>query len=108
MPEADYHGEDSFEYVITDDNGGLAIGGVKVRVNPVNDVPIAEEDRVIVIEDESATFDPVINDKDPDMETIRLVEWTLPEHGQLKVLDGGDFQINLFLIFMVPTSCLTS
>ena len=92
MPEADYHGEDSFEYVITDDNGGLAIGGVKVRVNPVNDVPIAEEDRVIVIEDESATFDPVINDKDPDMETIRLVEWTLPEHGQLKVLDGGDFQ----------------
>ena len=40
-PAADYHGEDSFSYTISDGWGGEATGLVSVIVTPVNDAPVA-------------------------------------------------------------------
>ncbi len=38
-PVGDYNGADSFDYVITDEQGGMATGTVSVTVNSVNDLP---------------------------------------------------------------------
>jgi VCBS repeat-containing protein len=41
-PDADYFGEDFFDYEVSDGNGGTATARVNVTVNPVNDAPAAE------------------------------------------------------------------
>ena len=45
-PNADFHGDDSFQYLIDDGHGGVATGTVTVSVKPVNDAPIAADDRL--------------------------------------------------------------
>ena len=92
LPDEHFHGDDSFDYVITDDQGGMAMGRVLMEVVPVEDEPEAQEDRIIVIEDELIAFDPMINDVDPDNEPIKLVEWSLPEHGELVPIEAGGFE----------------
>ena len=39
-PAANFNGNDSFTYVVSDGNGGTATGTVNVTVNPVNDAPV--------------------------------------------------------------------
>ncbi|WP_075088418.1 choice-of-anchor M domain-containing protein [Verrucomicrobium spinosum] len=39
VPNANFHGSDSFTYNVTDEHGGGAAGAVTITVNPVNDVP---------------------------------------------------------------------
>ncbi len=41
-PNANFHGEDQFDYVVTDGNGGTDTGTVIVTVQSVNDPPTAE------------------------------------------------------------------
>jgi subtilisin family serine protease len=93
-PKENFHGEDSFQYVIVDIEDGMSIGNVNLRVNPVNDPPLAEEDRIIVTEDTSISFDPLANDSDPDGDAIHLVAWTQPIHGKMERLDSGGFLYN--------------
>jgi len=38
-PQADYDGEDSFTYNVSDGNGGLAVGTCVLKSTPVNDGP---------------------------------------------------------------------
>ncbi len=39
-PAANYYGDDSFQYVVSDNNGGLDTGSVFVTISPVNDPPM--------------------------------------------------------------------
>jgi len=90
-PNEDINGEDSFQYVIVDDEGGMAIGEVVLVIQPVNDAPVAKEDRIVVVEDESVEFDPLENDVDPDEDPFTLIEWTSPMSGTLTRLDSDKF-----------------
>ena len=49
---------DSFEYIVTDDNGAQTTGTIIINVVNVNP-PVANSDDVFVDEDSSVTFDPV-------------------------------------------------
>lgn len=43
-PDRDFGGTDSFEYVISDGQGGTAVGSVMISVNPLNDPLVASGD----------------------------------------------------------------
>jgi|GEM_PF-1609503 len=65
-PAADFAGEDSFEYTITDLNGDQAVGTVIITVNAVhtpNGEPTAVADAETVVQNSSGnTFDVLAND----------------------------------------------
>lgn len=90
-PAENHFGSDTLQYVIIDDEGGMAIGEIQITIHPINDAPIAKVDRIILTEDESVEFDPLENDEDPDEDTIRLIEWTQPAHGTMERLESGRF-----------------
>ncbi len=49
-PDADFNGTDSFSYAISDGRGGTDTATVTVTVDPVNDVPVAQDDPVVTVE----------------------------------------------------------
>ncbi|PHN05646.1 Ig-like domain-containing protein [Flavilitoribacter nigricans] len=61
-PNADYNGSDSFVYEICDSNGDCDQATVSVTINPVNDLPIANDDIASVDEDMSADINVLAND----------------------------------------------
>ena len=70
-PEPDFHGTDSFTYVVGDGSGLTARAAVDVTVRPVNDPPLAAgviPDRTLDIGDEPAALDliPFFADRDGD------------------------------------------
>ena len=70
-PEPDFHGTDSFTYVVGDGSGLTARAAVDVTVRPVNDPPLATgviPDRTLDIEDGPAVLDliPFFADRDGD------------------------------------------
>lgn len=55
-PAADFFGDDSFTYTLSDGAGGTTTGTVNVTVSPVNDAPIAGQDSVTAFKDIPATI----------------------------------------------------
>ena len=92
LPKSNHFGTDTLQYVIIDNEGGMDIGEVQVVIHPINDAPVAEIDRIILTEDGSVEFDPLVNDTDPDEDAIRLIEWTQPIHGTMEQIESGLFR----------------
>jgi hypothetical protein len=87
-PAADFNGNDSFTYTITDGNGGSAQGTVSVTVDPVNDAPVAVDDSATTDEDTPVNIDATGNDSDVDGDTLTVTANTDPSNGA--VVDNGD------------------
>ncbi|MFC1237484.1 tandem-95 repeat protein, partial [Vibrio sp. F74] len=86
-PANDYSGPASFQYTVSDGNGGTDTATVFINVAPANDAPVANDDGPIpVIEDTLATGNVLTNDTDVDN-----------EHSDLKVtafsFDGIDGKV---------------
>lgn len=67
---------DSFEYTISDGNGGTATATVEVTINGVNDIPIAVDDAKTTDEDTAITFassELLVNDTDIDTSDVLSV-----------------------------------
>ena len=84
VPAANYTGTDSFNYTISDGNGGTATATVSVTVTPVNDAPVAVADvNAFVI---GATSIAVLaNDTDADGNTLTIVSATQGAHGTTSI-----------------------
>ncbi|TFH00591.1 MAG: tandem-95 repeat protein, partial [Calditrichales bacterium] len=66
-PNANYNGNDSFQYTVRDNSGDTSNRAtVRITVNPVNDVPVAQDDQATVDEDRSVVINVLVNDRDPD------------------------------------------
>ena len=73
-PDPNFHGTDSFDYVVCDvlvpSQNGMGVmcdtATVTITVNPVNDGPIAVNDVVNTDEDIAIVVDVLANDSDPD------------------------------------------
>ena len=91
VPDEDYHGDDVLTYSVTD--GAASITAVAMlRVDAVNDPPLADD--VSATGDEDSTFDwePAVTDVEEDALTCSIVD--PPAHGLATVRDdctGGTF-----------------
>jgi len=83
--QADYNGEDSFSYSVSD--GQLDSGSAMVRLTltAVNDAPVAQDDMVTLDEDRSIQLAIMANDYDVDGDSLNLMIVSQPAHGTLVV-----------------------
>jgi DNA/RNA endonuclease G (NUC1) len=90
-PAANFHGTDTFTYVVSDGHGGQANGNVTVTVTSVNDNPVAVADTAFTNEDTSVTIDVVANDTDVDGDTLTLFSVGTAGHGSVSIVSGKAF-----------------
>jgi ELWxxDGT repeat protein len=70
VPAADFNGNDSFTYTVSDGQGGSATGAVTLTVTAVNDAPVANDDVYFGTEDAAFGGDLSLNDSDVDGDTL--------------------------------------
>jgi hypothetical protein len=85
-PGTGYYGSDSFIYAISNGHGGTASATVSVAV--VNSPPTALNDTPATNENTAFTYDPRINDSDPDHDALTITATSTPSHGTVTI-NGG-------------------
>ena len=94
-PDLDFNGPASFEYTISDGNGGTATSTVAITVTAVNDVPVALNDAY-----EASKNTPLVvlggdgvlgNDTDIESDALTSTVVTNPVHGSLTLNSDGSF-----------------
>ncbi|NLF29886.1 MAG: tandem-95 repeat protein [Planctomycetes bacterium] len=88
-PDHDWHGTDSFTYIVSDSMGGTATGTVTVTVTPVNDAPALQNDSVTTAEDAAVTVSVLDNDADVEGDTLEIQSFTQPSHGAVVQVGDG-------------------
>lgn len=86
QPTTSYNGSDSFTYTISDGRGGSSTATINLTV--ANSPPIAGADSVAAPRTGSITFDPRLNDNDPNGDTITVSAPTTPTRGTVTL--NGD------------------
>ena len=87
-PTANYFGQDSFTYVITDGNGGYGVAAVTLTINNAPDSVVANDDSVVLLEETSASIDVLRNDVNADGLSLTLAIDQTPAHGTATVNDA--------------------
>ncbi|HLZ77169.1 Ig-like domain-containing protein [Phenylobacterium sp.] len=85
--QAGYLGPDSFSYTISDGQGGSATATVSVT-DRLNLPPVAVDDVVTVPAGGPFTFDPRVNDSDPDNDPLTIIAIGTPSHGTAALQAG--------------------
>jgi len=80
-PVADFNGQDSFIYTVTDNNGGVNSATVTLNVSATNDNPILQNDDITGFEDSDTTFNPLQNDNDIDQDNLDITSVTGEQNG---------------------------
>ncbi|MDH3262019.1 MAG: Ig-like domain-containing protein, partial [Acidimicrobiia bacterium] len=89
-PNPNFTGTDSFQYEISDGNGGFATAWVSfILVNPVNDDPAAVNDTATLTQDSSVAVPVLINDTDLDGDALDVQSVTQPANGTT-VINGNN------------------
>jgi YD repeat-containing protein len=70
VPPVSYDGADSFTYTVSDGHGGTATGAATLTIANAN--PLAGPDNVSTAHNAPVTFDPRLNDTDPDGDAITV------------------------------------
>ncbi|MDB3954381.1 Ig-like domain-containing protein, partial [Alphaproteobacteria bacterium] len=89
-PHENYHGPDSFNYTVSDGQGGTTDGTVNVTVRPVNDAPIAL-DRSISVSEDSSLF-ALVSATDIDNDSLTFSPGAAPSHGTVSITEAGVFR----------------
>ncbi len=90
IPAADFHGDASFTYTVSDGGGGTDSADVVITVSSVNDAPVANDDAFTLAEDsEAVTIDVLSNDTDVDADALTVTSVAAAQHGVAEVLPDG-------------------
>ncbi|MBE4590733.1 cadherin-like domain-containing protein, partial [Vibrio navarrensis] len=89
-PAANFNGEATISYTISDGNGGTDTADVKVTVDAVNDGPVATDDTASGTEDGGViTIDVLAHDRDEDGDTLTITGAAVPaEQGTVAIVEG--------------------
>jgi hypothetical protein len=88
-PDPDWNGVDTFTYTVTDGNGGFDTATVTVTVSAQSDPPVAVDDADSTAEDTPVTVDVLVNDTDPDLDSLSVSAVTSGPNGSV-VNNGSD------------------
>ena len=89
-PNANFFGNDTFAYTISDGQGGSDTATVRITVNNVQDAPDAVDDSATVAEDSGAnTINVRVNDTDVDGDTLTVTAVTQGTNGSVIITNGG-------------------
>ena len=93
-PNPGFVGTDTFEYTISDGNGGTATATETVVVTgpsiPVNNAPVAVDDTKTIECGGSASINVLGNDKDPDGDALTVKSFTQPANGSVARGTNGE------------------
>jgi serine protease AprX len=88
-PTSNFYGTDSFDYTISDGNGGTASATVTITVNPINDAPTAQDDSAATEAPNSVIINVLANDTDVDGDSLSVSILINPANGTATAnLDG--------------------
>ncbi|TWW00272.1 tandem-95 repeat protein [Chitinophaga pinensis] len=92
-PNANYNGLDSVVYRICDDGTPSLCdtATLRITVTPANDAPVATDDQLTVIEDQTGTGNVLTNDTDPDGDALSASVVTDPVNGTIVLNADGSF-----------------
>jgi YD repeat-containing protein len=79
QPTVSYTGADTFTYTISDGRGGSSTATVTLTL--ANSAPVAAPDRVSVERGGVVTFDPRLNDRDPNGDAVTVTSPSAPSKG---------------------------
>ncbi|HET7702552.1 MAG TPA: Ig-like domain-containing protein [Candidatus Limnocylindrales bacterium] len=88
-PAVNAVGDASFEYTISDGNGGTDTASVVVSLTPVNDPPVAVADSASTAQDTPATITVLDNDSDVEGSTLGVAGVSDPPHGTAVINANG-------------------
>lgn len=92
-PDANYDGDDSFNYTISDGHGGISNATVYIDLIPVNDAPDANDDYATTNVNTPIIIPVLANDTDVDGDSLSLVSWDWmfvePQHGTATLNPDG-------------------
>jgi len=89
VPKADFAGDETFTYTVTDDLGTVSPpASVMIVVDPVNDRPTAHPQAIELAEDQPVLIQ--LAAADPEGRAITYFVESLPAHGTLALADGTE------------------
>lgn len=89
VPPADWSGQASFIYTVSDGRGGESSAVVSLVVSAVNDAPTAVNDSAVAVAGQATSIPDVrTNDSDPEGDGLSVVAFSQPSHGS--VVDNGN------------------
>jgi hypothetical protein len=88
-PRANFHGGDSFSYVVSDGRGGTATASVMITVTPVNDAPVAANDSASTLSAAPVTVTVLANDQDVDGDALSVTAATSGANGSVVINPNG-------------------
>ena len=88
-PNSDFSGTDTFTYLPNDGAVDGNVTTVTIRVNPVNDTPVATDDNASTQEDTSVAIDVLANDSDPDGDPLTITSVSVPANGAAAIQGTG-------------------
>lgn len=90
-PNANYHGNDSFIYQAGDWIDLSRLATVHIKIDPVNDAPVANNDSYTVVEDTVLSGNVLTNDTDADKTALNSALVDRPAHGTVTLAEDGSF-----------------
>lgn len=98
QPFANYHGDDKFNYILTDVDGDKDTALVNISIISTNDIPVAVGDSYNLYEKTHPSYTPMhanIMDNDSGLgDTIEIIQLSNPDKGTLSLSPNGDIQYN--------------
>ncbi len=97
MPYENFNGLDTFIYRVCDPFGACDEAQVILRINAVNDRPVAGDDSITTDEDAAVILDPanpallLVNDRDPDGDALTATPIGTLQHGTLVANPNGTY-----------------
>jgi Ca2+-binding RTX toxin-like protein/serine/threonine protein phosphatase PrpC len=87
-PKANWSGNDTIAYTVSDGKGGTATGQVQVTVNPINDAPTTTDDAATATRNTPVSINVLANDGDADGDTLALKAVTQAANGSVAISNG--------------------